>query len=150
MDYLRQLLKAVTQMTLEAEMAGVRWVGQGGVACHVTADGDGVIFDESGVWHTTSGKVQPFVNQYIWLFDDVACHCLLYRKRAEAEAPECLARLIQSEACHTGQSLWIQATPHVCGEDNYIASLSLSPTGHCLSWSICGPKKRDYVRILYR
>ena len=149
MDTLWQRLKTVTQMTLEAKYAGELWTGQGRVDVHTSAGKNELVFQEEGAWHATQGNVQPFINLYVWSFDFVKNVFLLHRKRAEAEAPELLARFVQNVACHTGEVLWKQEEPHLCGDDCYTVSLELSSDTLSLDWTICGPKKKDQVRIIY-
>ena len=150
MDSIWQRLKNVTQMTLKAEYAGKLWTGQGRVGVHGLPSGNGLIFEESGVWHATKGKLQPFVNQYIWAFDYANEAFSLSRKRAESEVPELLARFVKDVACHTRTPFWRQETPHLCGKDCYTAELNLDPQGVSLAWTIYGPKKDDRVWVAYR
>lgn len=149
MDALWQRLKGVTQMTLEAEYAGALWAGQGCVDVHTLAGENQLVFQEEGAWHATRGHVQPFINQYVWAFDFAKHSFSLHRKRAEAKAPELLARFIQNVACHTQALPWKQAVPHLCGEDCYKVALELAPSSLSLNWRIHGPEKRDQVRITY-
>ena len=149
MDTVWKTLKNVTQMTLEAKYAGELWTGLGRVDVHTLPSGNGLVFEESGAWHATQGRVQPFVNQYLWLFDFAKGAFSLSRKRAEAEDPELLARFVKNVACHTKGPFWAQEEPHLCGEDCYTAELALAPEGISLGWLIHGPKKDNLVRITY-
>lgn len=120
------------------------WNGK--AAGHVEAfltSADSLIFKESGSWQTPHGKRFDFSNTYRWTRQGDRIR--LEHLRFGSERPVYLFDLVPD-----GLRSLISHSPHVCSEDLYTASLTLSDNEIELNWTVTGPKLNERIEYFYR
>ena len=118
--------------------------GQNGVvtgAVKVIASDKTIVFNERGLW--SSGMAAT--NSYRWLRTDNR-QLQLEHLRLGPDKPVHLVTLAQLG----GNDQLETILPHVCGPDNYTATLSLSENALRLEWLINGVNKKGKLITTYR
>jgi len=120
------------------------WNGRGEGTVAVEVLGDTVLlFHESGVWWPDGGHALRFQNVYRWTRLDSGL-LRLEHLRFGADHAVHLFDLTQA-----ANGVWEPATPHLCREDCYSASMRVEESNLYLCWSINGPRKHETIEYTY-
>lgn len=105
-----------------------------------------LLFTESGHWTSMGGKTLelPFHNSYRWWLVDQGRRLRLEHLRLGADHPVFLCDLAPAD--HERLKC---VTPHLCGADQYVASLELKNQAAFLRWKVCGPAKDQEIHYTY-
>jgi hypothetical protein len=100
-------------------------------------------FTESGTWRPQGvGRDIRFSNIYRWTLSGNALR--LEHLRQGADNPVYLFDLT-----HTGEQEWSAASPHLCRDDCYSATLTVYHDKIDLRWNISGPRKSERITYVY-
>ena len=140
-DSLRQM-RRLSFIARSEGSTGCNGVGYGTVVVD-EIDNETMTFTESGSWsHEGTGREIRFSNVYRWtLADDVL---RLEHLRQGVDHPVYLFDLVQSS-----EREWQAASPHMCREDCYSATLVIHDDNIHLRWTIDGPRKRETIEYIY-
>jgi hypothetical protein len=145
LDQLWDRLRLVRRLSFVARSEGTTgWNGKGAGTVVVGVASDGTLtFTESGTWHSeTAGRDIRFSNIYRWtLVGEVV---RLEHLRQGVDNPVYLFDLSQ-----TGEQEWCAASPHLCRDDCYSATMVVHDDRIELRWTISGPRKRETIAYVY-
>ncbi|MEM7512486.1 MAG: DUF6314 family protein [Bacteroidota bacterium] len=103
-----------------------------------------IIWAEKGTWIPPNGTSIPFTNSYYWLkLKDGNLE--VGHLRLGPENPVKLVELVPTE----DPNEWKSVSPHLCGEDLYVAEVTLLAGKLLLFWDIQGPGKKQELRYTY-
>ncbi len=123
--------------------AATGWTGEGNGSVDVSEPAAGtIVFTEAGTWHPLAMKPLRFTNIFRWSVSGTAIR--LEHLRFGAERPVFLFDMVPGENGH-----WRELTPHVCSEDLYAASLAVADSRLSVSWSVIGPRRREFISYTY-
>lgn len=145
-DRVWHLLPHITRLDFLAVPGGAsrtRWRGHGVARVDVESTTDARRFAESGQFWPGNASVPVAVrNAYLWQRD--ATSLMLSHERTGRDAPVFLLRLAE-----VGGATLEGGGPHLCGLDQYRASLSLTEGGFSLEWLVTGPRKDERLTQHY-
>ena len=142
-DLLRRLRAVRTVRFTSEGGAAAGWAGVGEGSVEVAdAPGGGILFRERGTWRPAGGGAFGFSNAYRWTPIGEAMR--LEHLRFGPDRPVLLFDLIPAGGA------WREASPHVCGEDHYAATLSIVGVQLIMEWTITGPRKREAICYTYQ
>lgn len=141
----RARLLTVSMATLHAEgrTGSAKWERTGtGLVEVVTRRGDEIDWSETGEW-SEAGRVFGYRAKLRWTF--VRDGIELSHLRRGPDAPVHLATLrLNAEGALEPR------TPHLCGDDQYLAEVRLEGGALTLAWRATGPKKSYRLTTVYR
>ncbi len=138
-------LSRTTQLRFVAQ-SGHRsgWNGSGEGSVVVASPSSGTLtFAENGRWQPTGGPWLDFRNVFRWSWGASGAIALEHL-RFGVDNPVHLFEMHQENA-HT----WASTAPHVCRDDLYSATMTLTAHHIELRWTIQGPRKNEDIRYWY-
>ncbi|HEX7388150.1 MAG TPA: DUF6314 family protein [Castellaniella sp.] len=120
-----------------------QWQGHGMADVRVESTASAIRFIESGqFWPHASSPAVSIRNAYLWQRDGQAL--LLSHERLGRESEVFLLRFtpIAPDTMEGGE-------PHLCGQDQYRATLCLTSEGIRLVWAVTGPHKDEHLVQTY-
>lgn len=142
---LRARLMTIATATLHAEgrTGSTRWMRTGSGTVEVaTRRGDTIDWSETGEW-SERGTVFGYRTRLRWTFRGAQID--LAHLRQGPNAPVHLATLDLN-----AHGALIPRTPHLCGDDQYLAEVRLDDRSLTLGWRATGPKKDYRLLTTYR
>ncbi len=122
------------------------WNGEGEGRVSVESPAaETLVFSEEGHWQNESGARFPFRNIYRWTLHATPSLIALEHLRFGPENPVFLLDLIPAST-HRLRA----ATPHLCGDDRYDATLFLADDALYFEWTVKGPAKDEHLLYTYR
>lgn len=139
-------LGAVQRVLFTAESGAksrMHWSGEGGGSVHVDARAHDTWLVEQGSFLPAGSTRQvSFKASWHW---ELNGQCLrLSHERYGADAPIFLCDFVACDETHL-----ICDQPHLCGEDSYRCTLTLTGQGLDADWSITGPRKDERLKYHY-
>lgn len=122
------------------------WEGESEGTVEVKQPGENIItFHETGNWLNVTQNKTPlsFKNSLKWELNYDLSINLSHMRYGESAIVN-LVTLKPVSITH-----WTSASPHICGEDIYVADLEISNNSIILNWKINGPKKDTKIRSVY-
>ncbi len=103
-----------------------------------------ITFTESGEWITINHKTVSFFNVYRWSLIEECGIIRLEHLRLGIDNPVFLVNFapVNNRILHS-------MTPHLCGADQYSATLSSNGGAVYLSWIVQGPTKSEEINCVY-
>ncbi|MEL6191639.1 MAG: DUF6314 family protein [Bacteroidota bacterium] len=135
-------LLSVSELKQDIRFGQHQASGEGEVM--VSSTDQQIIWAERGTWVPPNGTSIPFTNSYYWLkLDENSLE--IGHLRLGPEHPVKLVEIVSTEA----PNKWKSVSPHLCGEDLYVAEVTLLAGKLLLYWDIKGPSKKQELRYTY-
>lgn len=129
------------RFTGESQLDG--WQREGEATVTTEYQQGRLILSEEGQWHSVNHAEQILLRGK-WQLSAQGEEIKIYHLRQGIKHPVFLVSLIQQ----TPQR-WISQSAHLCGEDRYKASLTLSSQKIVIEWKVLGAHKKEQLCYCY-
>jgi hypothetical protein len=144
LDFVWSQLSQIQALRFHSQSrTGIGWSGLGSGSVKVTpAPPNALVFEESGRWVQNGGREIRFTNVYRWTL--LSDRIRLEHLRFGLSNPVFLFELAPND-----EGTWRDIKPHLCRDDCYSATLSMTAGQLFLRWSINGPRHDETIDYIY-